>query len=89
MVCREGCVCVYVCVPSHIEPVLPHVFRDNGQLYNTTQLGYILQYYRLVGPVKLRQVRVTNTSCNERRFLGLVAPHDGVESEYHFMSLRL
>jgi Polycystin cation channel len=45
--------------------------RDNGQLYDTLQLGYVLETYRIVGGVRLRQVRVTNTSCNERRFLSL------------------
>jgi hypothetical protein len=45
--------------------------RDNGQLYDTLELGYVLETYRIVGEVRLRQVRVTNTSCNERRFLSL------------------
>ncbi len=31
--------------------------------------GYILGVYRLVGGVQIRQVRVSNQSCSERRFV--------------------
>jgi hypothetical protein len=60
-----------------ISPCIIPVSRDNGMLYDKDQLGYLLSYYHLVGPVKLRQARVTNTSCNERRFLGFRAFHPG------------
>ena len=47
----------------------------NGQYYDTTQQGYILDVYRLVGGVRLRQSRMSNTSCVERRFLDKTALH--------------
>ena len=52
-------------------------------LYDETQLGYVLYYYRLVGPVRFRQVRISNVSCTERRFLWLNATHDGARRGCH------
>jgi hypothetical protein len=34
------------------------------------ELGYVLHYFRLVGGMQVRQMRVTSNSCSERRFLG-------------------
>ena len=52
--------------------------RDNDMLFDDTQLGYVLGYYRRVGPVRLRQFRVTNSSCTERQFAELRAMHHSV-----------
>ena len=43
--------------------------------------GYVLHYLRLIGGVQLRQARVTNTSCQERRFVDkcIVQKIDGKE----------
>jgi len=40
----------------------------NGEPFTPDEDGYILGVLRLVGGVELRQMRVSNTSCTERRF---------------------
>jgi hypothetical protein len=73
---------------SHIVPrtsqlptslVGPCVWRHryNGQHYDTTQEGYVLNSFRLVGGVRMRQSRMANSSCVERRFLAEKASHNG------------
>ncbi len=52
-------------------------FRYNGRKYDTTQQGYVLDTFRLVGGIRMRQSRMANTSCVERRFLAETAVHDG------------
>lgn len=47
----------------------------NGDAYTEDELGYVLGYFRLVGGVQLRQLRVSNHSCTERRFVDETAEH--------------
>lgn len=52
-------------------PVLNGLFPTewyNGKEFAETERGYLLHYLRLVGKPQLRQMRVSNASCFERRF---------------------
>jgi hypothetical protein len=49
----------------------PHQWY-NGQAYTAEETGYMLRYLRLLGGAQLRQVRVTDRSCYERRFTNIV-----------------
>ena len=40
----------------------------NGDQYTESEQGYVLRYLRLVGGVQLRQARVDDNSCTERRY---------------------
>jgi hypothetical protein len=41
----------------------------NGRSLSAVEQQYVLGYFRLVGGIQLRQVRVTNSSCNARRYV--------------------
>ena len=41
----------------------------NDDPFTEAQLGNVQLYNQLVGPIELRQMRVSNNSCHERRFL--------------------
>ena len=41
----------------------------NNDALNPTDLGYVGLYNQLVGPIEMRQMRVSNSSCLQRRFL--------------------
>ena len=47
----------------------------NGDPVPEGQQGYLANYLRFVGGARLRQLRVRNDSCFERRFTGLQAKH--------------
>ncbi len=47
----------------------------NGEKFNNDSTGYTLSYFRLVGQMRLRQVRVGRESCEVRRFADQTARH--------------
>ena len=49
----------------------------NGESFDHTRRGYLGHHLRLVGGVQLRQLRVANDSCSERRFVHMTAQHNG------------
>lgn len=58
-------------------PVAGGLYPDewyNGDVYTESEEGYILNYLRLVGGVQLRQARVSDSSCTERRYVDSVLP---------------
>ncbi|CAE7315498.1 pkd2 [Symbiodinium sp. KB8] len=58
-------------------PVAGGLYPDewyNGDAYTESEEGYILNYLRLVGGVQLRQARVSDSSCTERRYVDSVLP---------------
>lgn len=50
----------------------------NGRPFTEGEQGYVLEYLRLVGGVQLRQLRMPNNSCLERRVLDECVLRDGV-----------
>lgn len=49
----------------------------NGDEFTPGEMGYVLNYLRLVGGVQVRQARVTNHSCFERRATELCVERNG------------
>ena len=53
-------------------PLIRGVYRTeeyNGRPLEENELGYVLNFNQVVGPVQLRQLRTSNSSCAQRRFL--------------------
>jgi hypothetical protein len=57
--------CLYSFIVSGVNPVEWY----NGDPYTEADLGAVSRYNRIVGPIELRQMRVSNQSCHARRFL--------------------
>jgi len=50
----------------------------NGEAFTEGERGYVANYMRLIGGVQIRQSRVTNSSCFERRVLDECVIRNGV-----------
>ena len=61
-------------------PLVNGLYTDewyNGDPFTEAQKGYLGYHLRLVGGAQLRQLRVSNHSCLERRFVHMTAVHNG------------